>query len=698
MPTPDPDALMKAIVAGVTVAMKGARNKEEQKSAATKIVELIAESGTKVVVDQYREPYLVPPPEWLQSINSINPPQPMLNGSSEVKELHPDIRYDNVGNVGNVAPTELLVEGVEKLNKSYKNPTLPTLPTLPGRALSFTGDILEALIAKEYYKRFEKVPGPAAIRAALITIRGQHIATPSTEFWNRVGVDERGDWWLDLSDGRYVWITADGWDILEETPLYFRRHSYQLPLHTPTREGEGDLFSLLDFINLPDPDSQLLYLICALQCLIPDIPKAILNLTGAYGTIKSTGMGAIVELFDRTNMRDLPGGLLSMHENMKELVQNLDHHWVCYFDNLSGLDDEQSDALSRAVTGSAMEKRQLYSDDEDVARRFRRCVGFNSIGMIVSKTDLMSRSVVLETKPILKSQRKTDNEIKAKINVIAGKILGDAITVVARAKKMIDGGFTISEKPRMADFAVWGEALSQSMGFKPDTFLNAYYMNTKHAMEMVLRTNIVGGLLLDYLEDLFKTVTDISFSAHQLYTKLRVEAEEAHYNVKQDFPGNPSKLGVVIREIQPNLPSQGIRCTIKREGRGMKYYFTRFIPTKIDESYDAAAGHGVNSWAVDDLRKLRDQLKGFKDEAPVPVPVVEPISKESVGLGFAREALLGQFRGEPLKDEDAIAFLGKLGLPVSRAVMIIASMMRDGVIFSARPGWYQLSSSGERIA
>lgn len=661
-------------------------NKKEQKSDATKIVELIGESSARVVVDQYREAYLVPPPEWL--------------GADLLSEKIGHKSGDNrVGSVGNVPLPKTYNEGVGRVvNRDYKNPTLPTLPTLPGRALSLTGSTLEALIAKEYYKQNGKVPGASSIRAALTTIRGQYLTEPSTEFWNRIGVDDRGDWWLDLSDGRYVWITCGGWDILGETPLYFRRHSYHLPLHTPTREGDGDLFSLLDYINLPDCDSQLLYLICALQCLIPDIPKAILNITGAYGTVKSTGMGAIVELFDRSSMRDLPSGLLSMHENIKELVQNLDHHWVCYFDNLSGLDEEQSDALSRAVTGSAMEKRQLYSDDEDVARRFRRCVGFNSIGLVVSKTDVMSRSVVLETKPVLASQRKTDKEIKASLSGFAGRIFGDALTIVSRAKKMIDGGFTISEKPRMADFAVWGEALSQSMGFKPDVFLNAYYLNTEHAMEAVLRTNVVGGLLLDYLEGLFKTITDIDFSAHQLYTKLRVEAEEAHYNVRQDFPNNPSRLGVIIREIAPNLPSQGIRCTFKREGKGMRYYFTKFIPTKLDEAYDAAAGHGVNSWAVDDLRKLRDQLKTIQVEAPKLAEVrIEQIAKEAVGVGFAREALLKQFRGEPLRDEDAIAFLGKLGLPVTRAVMVIASMMRDGVIFSSRIGYYQLSSSGERI-
>jgi hypothetical protein len=607
----------------------------------------------------------VPPPEWL----------------------------NHVGNVGNVAPTETLQgggKGVE--NKDYKNPTIPTLPTLPGRALSFKGSILEALISKEYYKQQGKVPSGAAIKTALVTIRGQYIATPSTEFWNRVGVDDKNDWWLDLSDGRYIWITSEGWELLEETIIYFRRHSYQLPLHTPIKQGEGDLFSLLNFINLPDCDSQLLYLICALQALIPDIPKAVLNITGGYGTVKSTGMGAIVEIFDRTSMKEgLPGGLLTMQDNIKELVQNLDHHWVCYFDNLSSLDDEQSDCLSRAVTGASMEKRMLYSDDEDVARRFRRCVGFNSIGMVISKTDLMSRSVVLETKPMLVSQRKTDREIQLEIYKVAGRIFGDALTIVCKAKKMMDEGFSIKDKPRMADFATWGEALSQSMGFKPSAFLNAYYANAEHAMEVVLRTNVVGGLLLDYLEERFILVKDLDFTASELFTVLRQRADDAKYNMKKDFPENPSKLGIVIREIAPNLPGSGIRVTFKRVSKSMHYLFTKFVPTKIDEAFDATAGRGSNNWGVSDLRELRSQLSTLQiEDKPVDNPVESAVS-EPVGLQFAREALLGraELRGDGLEMSVALEFLGKLGLNVSLSVKLVASMMRDGVIFSPRAGWYK---------
>lgn len=312
MPNPDPNDLANAIVKGVTEAMRQSKKGEEQKSAATKIVELIGDSGCKVVVDQYREAYLVPPPEWIDSAKLSD-------------KLGHNSGFVSVGNVGNA--TVLLnynVGGVGVINKDYKSPTLPTLPTLPGRALSITGSILEALIAKEFHKRHGKVPGPAAIKSALITIRGQHLSEPSTEFWNRIGVDDKDNWWLDLSNGLYVWITSSGWDVLEETPLYFRRHSYQLPLHTPTKEGEGDLFSLLDFINLPDCDSQLLYLVCALQCLVPDIPKAILNITGGYGTVKSTGMGAIVEIFDRTSMKEgLPGGFLRCMRTLRNLCRTL---------------------------------------------------------------------------------------------------------------------------------------------------------------------------------------------------------------------------------------------------------------------------------------------------------------------------------------------------------------------------------------
>jgi P4 family phage/plasmid primase-like protien len=62
-----------------------------------------------------------------------------------------------------------------------------------------------------------------------------------------------------------------------------------------------------------------------------------------------------------------------------------------------------------------------------------------------------------------------------------------------------------------------------------------------------------------------------------------------------------------------------------------------------------------------------------------------------VSLMGAREALLGrvELRGDGLELEAALEFLGKLGLNVSLGTKVVSSMMRDGVIFSPRSGWYK---------
>jgi hypothetical protein len=44
----------------------------------------------------------------------------------------------------------------------------------------------------------------------------------------------------------------------------------------------------------------------------------------------------------------------------------------------------------------------------------------------------------------------------------------------------------------MADFALWGEAISQAMGYKPLVFLNAYYENIGRQNIEAIEANPLG--------------------------------------------------------------------------------------------------------------------------------------------------------------------------------------------------------------
>ena len=74
----------------------------------------------------------------------------------------------------------------------------------------------------------------------------------------------------------------------------------------------------------------------------------------------------------------------------------MDHHWFIAFDNVSELEDWRSDMLCRAVTGSGMQTRRLYSDDDAIVRSYQRCIAINGINVVATKPDLLDRSLLFQ--------------------------------------------------------------------------------------------------------------------------------------------------------------------------------------------------------------------------------------------------------------------------------------------------------------
>jgi hypothetical protein len=624
----------------------------EQKSAATLLMELFQDAGFRVILDQYGDPFVVVP--------------------SGVASVASEANSNPKG--GGVGTGRRLQNSVTSVT-SYTN-------TYP---LPIKSEELSRILSKKFYDANEKTIGPDSIKAALQTLAGYSLNQPREMLWNRIGVAPDGSWWLDLGGGRAAWMDGDGWSVTDKNMVLFRSFSHQLPLHEPRRSGDGDLFSLLDFVNFPDVDSQLLFIVWVVCCLVPEIPHPVLYLYGGKGTFKSTAMMVVKEVLDRSSV-----GLLKLHDDLNQLNQNLDHHWIAFFDNLSKLDEGQSDVLCRAVTGAGWSKRALYTDDSDVTRWFRRCVGVNGINIVSDKPDFTDRAIMLETKPLPMSKRRTDRDIRGDLDRCAGGILGDVLTVICRARKLIEGGFRVEKMPRMADFSLWGAAVSEVLGVGQDYFMNAYIQNIKNVEETIARGNVVGDLLITYLENRITQVDELSFSVHELYETLRNMASDRGYNLKTDFPGDPRWLSNKVRELAPILPSAGVVAKFKRDKKGSKIVFSRFVPTKLDNEWEIGLSR-ENSWGVLDLREMRDKLAKLREEKPVGGAVEAPVASSlKVSLRGAHDMLLQHEafrRGERLALEKAQEFLGGLGLTVVEAVKLISGMLRSGELVSPSPGW-----------
>src|SRR5262249_41062061 len=151
------------------------------------------------------------------------------------------------------------------------------------------------------------------------------------------------------------------------------------------------------------------------------------------------------------------------------------------FDNVSGLSDWLSDAICRLATGGGQGKRRLYTDDDEILFSGRRPVALNGIEDVVSRPDLVDRSLLITLEPIPESRRREERDIEANFERAAPGILGALLDCLAEALRNLPR-IKISNPPRMADFARLAEAGTMRYE-KPGTFISAYRANLAQSVE-----------------------------------------------------------------------------------------------------------------------------------------------------------------------------------------------------------------------
>src|SRR3990167_7334894 len=301
--------------------------------------------------------------------------------------------------------------------------------------------------------------------------------------------------WYDLGDEKWraIRIDAQGWNVVHNPPILFRRHSYHEPQVEPL--PGGDVKELLHFVNVKDPDQQLLLLVYVIASFIPGFPHPLLYVHGSPGGAKSSLLEIILAIIDPSAV-----GSLSLSKNIENLKQTLHHHsaFAC-FDNVSGIDWETSDLLCRAVTGAGFSKRKLYTDDETVIYRVQANIAINGVNLGSSRPDLLERSILMELTRIEEGERKQHAELHKAFAEAQPRILGAIFDAVSRALVVMPS-IKLTGMFRMADFTKYGAAIAEVIGYPKEDFLDAYRRNITAQNEEVLEGNVVGSLVLALME------------------------------------------------------------------------------------------------------------------------------------------------------------------------------------------------------
>jgi hypothetical protein len=426
-------------------------------------------------------------------------------------------------------------------------------------------------LRRRHYQATGEAPSAAALNAALNLLEARaQFEGPKRMVRVRIA-EHQGRIYLDLADAtwRAVEVGPEGWRIVAEPPVRFRRPPGMLPLPTPQRGGS--LEQLTSLLNLPSQDALVLVTAWLLAALRPGGPYPLLVIAGEQGSAK-TVLSKILRALVDPNVA--PVRTLPREERDLFIAANNGH--VLAFDNLSALASWLSDALCRLTSGGSFAVRQLYTDQDEVLFDAARPVILNGIEDVVSRPDLADRALFLTLPYLSEARRRPEQTLWREFDRARPRLLGALLDALSHGLRALPH-VRPDRLPRMADFALWARACETAL-WPPGTSTRAYEDNRRGAIDDAIDADPVAACVRELMAE------RSSWAGHAA-DLLRVVADHSRDGIGRDrtgWPQNPRALAGRLRRAQTSLRALGIEIAFSREGhagsRIIRIHAARDIP------------------------------------------------------------------------------------------------------------------------
>ncbi|HEX5011108.1 MAG TPA: hypothetical protein VFY71_11980 [Planctomycetota bacterium] len=441
--------------------------------------------------------------------------------------------------------------------------------------------------------------------------------------------------------GRPEWdaveITASGWRVVPTPPVRFRRPAGFVALPLPIQGGT--LAELRPFINCTDADWPLI-LAWAVSACRPRGPYPVLVITGPQGSAKSTIARLLRLLIDPNTalLRSQPGG-------DRDLIIAASNSWLQTCDNLSSITPAVSDALCRLSTGGGYATRTLYTDDDETLFDVQRPVTLTSIEEVVTRSDLLDRSLLVYCPEIPEENRRAEEELLAEFEAARPRLMGALWGAVATGLRNIQS-VRVELLPRMADFGRWGVACEPAFGLVAGAFLAAYRGNQEGAVALALEANPVACAVRDLVYETGDTIRD---TAAGLLGKL--DLRRGSERPPRDWPQTPKAFSGLLRRGVPSLKTIGILVAFTREkDRKRKRWITLSLAPKnsvrtVRDRPDSAPTTPETPIPANGVGRTADaHTADAASEASAPEPAIPPDLEGARTQSDGSDADLGGLR------------------------------------------------------
>lgn len=385
---------------------------------------------------------------------------------------------------------------------------------------------------------------------------------------------------IKLDGAIYYDLGGDAWQCVKMSPttgvevvaapLGLRRTKIQdeqvMPDLTAT---PADLDRLTTMMRITDQDDELLIKAWTCAGIVPDIPHPILWMTGGQGTGKSLRALMAKSLLDPSVLRQT-----SLPDSRRDLGVLLANCLCGVIDNVDQpFTNWQVEMLCQAVTGGAAVARELFTDGELAINVFNRCaLIFTSIGVVSNAPDLLDRTILLPVPELTEEERRTEAAILEDFEANRPKVLGGMFESIRQAMTILPdvaAEFERGEWPqqRMADFVVWGEALSRAAwGKEPGVFLEAYRRRISQTAGEIVAGDLAMSTLVEFMRERIVWSGTAKTLLQELAAMNRFE-DEAWTPPGKGWPRTPNALGMKIEKYKTDLARTGVKIEKERVGK-----------------------------------------------------------------------------------------------------------------------------------
>lgn len=412
-------------------------------------------------------------------------------------------------------------------------------------------------LSHSYYKENNIAPSANAMKQALETLVGK-AKFEGREIAVRIRTAKHPTeeaYYVDLCNDKWqvMEVSAEGVRMMEsaDVPVYFTRNANMRPLPIPyssdiSGKRLNALSLLWEFVNIPKVDRGMV-LTWMLECLRPDTPYTILEISGEQGSAKSSTQTKLRGLIDpnRADLRAAPN-------NKQDIFVSANSSLLVSYENLSYLSPDMQDTLCSLATGVGYSTRTLYTNSDETTMQLKTPVILNGIAVVVTAQDLLDRTIHIDAPRL--SQYIAEAELNERWDKVYPSLFAGLLELFSKTLAQLPNArdaLSNERLPRMADFALLGAAMYLAQSKLPKEFLHEYMARRTEGVQRTLDGDPTGAAMLAYLEVNPRGYTG---TVQGLLDGLR----SFQYVAGGSMPKSARALGDKIRRLSPAMAQVGV--------------------------------------------------------------------------------------------------------------------------------------------